>query len=237
MPLGRVKMLRSIVLLSSGLDSTVNFQVARNESTVTLALTFNYGQRAAAREMDRAQRMCEGAGVPHRGIDLPWLGEITQTALVNEGKELPAPSDLDDPEGGLRSAEAVWVPNRNGVFLNVAAAFAESVGASMIVVGFNAEEARTFPDNSPQFISQANKFFSLSTLSKPKVVCYTADLDKEAIVRLGRETGAPFEYIWPCYRGGGDLCRECESCRRTFRALEAAGATAWFEETRFRHDR
>lgn len=230
-------MLRSVVLLSAGLDSTVNVRQALNESEVVLALTFDYGQRAAAREAERAALMCRDLGVPHRVVELPWLGEITQTALVNEDAALPSPADLEDPEQGRLTAEAVWVPNRNGLFVNVAAAFAEAAAADMIVVGFNAEEARTFPDNSPHFLSAANKFLSLSTLRKPKVVCYTAHMDKEELLRLGRRLGAPLAYVWPCYRGGQDLCGECESCLRFFRALEAAGETRRFEQERYRDGR
>jgi 7-cyano-7-deazaguanine synthase len=226
-------MLKSIVLLSGGLDSAVNFRCALNETTVALALTFDYGQRSAPREIERAGMMCRLHDVPHRTVSLDWLADITQTALVNEEEALPSPGDLDDPVAGRKTAEAVWVPNRNGVFINIAAAFAESAGASMIVVGFNAEEARTFPDNSPKFLSAANRFLSLSTLSRPKVVCYTTDLDKKGIVDLGRTIDAPLGYVWPCYRGGEDLCGHCESCLRFFRALEACDSVDWFASVRF----
>lgn len=43
----------SIVLLSSGLDSAVAFKMALDDWGVELALTFDYGQRAAGKEIDR----------------------------------------------------------------------------------------------------------------------------------------------------------------------------------------
>ena len=75
-------------------------------------------------------------------LKLPWLSEITQTALVSAEKDLPAPTatSLDDPEESAARAATVWVPNRNGVFVAVGASFAESLGADTIVAGFNAEE-------------------------------------------------------------------------------------------------
>ncbi len=225
-------MIKSVVLLSAGLDSAVNFKMACDDGTVALALTFDYGQRAAPREIVMASRMCSLYGVPHKIVRLDWLAEITQTALVDVSKELPSPGDLDDAAETGASAQAVWVPNRNGVFVSVAAAFAESAGASMIVAGFNAEEARTFPDNSMRFIAAANKLLSLSTLSRPKVVSYTAEMDKARIVSEARRIGAPLQYVWPCYRGGKDLCRACESCMRMFRALEKSGSLEWFESLR-----
>ena len=57
----------------------------------------------------------------------------------------------------------MWVPNRNGVFIAIAAAFAESLGADLVVTGFNAEEAATFPDNSAAFAAAATESLRFST--------------------------------------------------------------------------
>ena len=46
----------AVVLLSGGLDSTVNFLAALVESNVMLALTFNYGQKAALPEIKIAKQ-------------------------------------------------------------------------------------------------------------------------------------------------------------------------------------
>ena len=173
-----------------------------------LALTFDYGQRAARREITASRAIAKSLRAPHRAIRLPWLGEVTGTALVNRKRALPRAID------GHRSAAAVWVPNRNGVFLNVCAAFAESLGAKWIVTGFNAEEAATFPDNSEAFVRAANHAFSFSTANGVKVVSYTARLDKAAIVRLGQKHGVPLEKTWSCYEGGRHPCGNCESCLR-----------------------
>jgi 7-cyano-7-deazaguanine synthase len=49
----------SIVLLSSGLDSVVAFKKELDEHGVSLAITFDYGQRAAAKEIEMAKRICK----------------------------------------------------------------------------------------------------------------------------------------------------------------------------------
>jgi hypothetical protein len=118
--------LRTVILLSGGLDSAVNLQKARQETESVLALTFDYGQKAAQEEITSASAMCSRVDVPHRTVPLPWLGEITATALVSPDRELPSPSEdeLDRPDESSERAAAVWVPNRNGVFVAVGAAFA-----------------------------------------------------------------------------------------------------------------
>jgi 7-cyano-7-deazaguanine synthase len=182
---------------------------------VVLALTFDYGQRAARREREASARIARRLGVPHRVVGIPWLAALTPTALVNRRAALPR---LEMSE---RSARAVWVPNRNGVFIEIAAAHAESLGATRLVTGFNREEAATFPDNSKPYVRAVNRALSYSTANGVRVTSFTADLDKRAIVRLGRRLGAPLDLVWPCYEGGRAWCRTCESCLRSLRALDA----------------
>ena len=218
---------KSVVLLSGGLDSTVAFRQAVDTTEVKLALTFDYGQRAAKREIAAAEAMAGLSGVPHAVIGLPWLKEVTKTALVDEGRELPklGMGDLDGETGKTGpSARAVWVPNRNGVFINIAAAYCEALEAELIFTGFNREEAATFPDNSPGFVDAVNDSLSYSTLSKVKVVSPTSSMDKNEIVRFGIENGAPLEHLWSCYEGGAVMCGRCESCLRLKRALDGAGS-------------
>ncbi len=207
--------MRSIVLLSGGLDSVVCLKRAVDETEVELALTFDYGQPAAEREAEASGKVCARLGVRQRTIQLQWLVELLPEGLK---EERPGP-ELGDKQAEAEAAKAVWVPNRNGVFVNVAAAFAEALGCEQIVAGFNAEEGASFPDNSEEYIDAANAALEVSTLSKPRLVSYTAGMNKREILRLGREIGAPLEHVWSCYYGGEEMCGECLSCRRLVRAL------------------
>ncbi len=225
----------AVVLLSGGLDSAVNLKRALDDGGVALALTFDYGQRAARREAAAAAVMCRQLEVRHRVVALPWLAEICATALVDQGKPVPKVQVCDLGERAVtegETADRVWVPNRNGVLVNAAAAFAEYLGASSVVAGFNAEEAATFPDNSADFVAAANAALAFSTRGKVSVKCYTHDLTKVEIVRMGREIGAPLPLVWSCYHGGSEHCWECESCARLERALRAAEAWEWFHAQR-----
>ena len=213
-------MKRSVVLLSAGLDSTVNLYQAREESDVVLALTFNYGQRAAQREIEHAAALAKKIGTRHHVIDLPWFRDFTKTSLVDSSMEIPTDAvSIDDLNASTHSAKAVWVPNRNGIFLNIGAAFAEGLQAEWLVPGFNLEEAQTFPDNSEAYLQAATRAFQFSTSNKVQVRCFTTDLTKPQIVALGKTLNVPLEMIWTCYFGGESQCGQCESCRRFNRAL------------------
>jgi 7-cyano-7-deazaguanine synthase len=209
-----------VVLLSSGLDSTVNLYAAAESGAVKLALTFNYGQRAAESEMRQARLIAGAIGVAHQIVELPWLRDITRTSLVNRDMAVPVGCDvsIDDLATSQKTAKSVWVPNRNGVLLNIAASFAEALGADCVVPGFNKEEAATFPDNTPEFMGALDRSFSYSTASQVKVKCFTDSMNKTEIVSLGKKLKVPFDLIWPCYFSGEKICGECESCQRFLRA-------------------
>ncbi len=215
----------SIVLLSSGLDSAVAFKMALDEWGVELALTFDYGQRSADKEVDCARRICERYGVRHEVIELPWLEDVTCTALVNRGEKVPTPTEaeLDERLKTLETAHAVWVPNRNGTFINVAGCFADAHNIEYIVCGFNAEEGATFPDNTPPFVEAINKSLYYSTENHGKVVAPVIDLDKVQIIKKGISIGAPLDLSWSCYYSGDRPCGKCESCMRRARAFKRAG--------------
>jgi len=217
--------MKSIALLSSGLDSVVATTRANNEGRVELALTFDYGQRAAVQEIFHASKVCEILGIKHRVIKIPWLSEISKSALTDLNSEIPEPADreLDIKEITEETAKQVWVPNRNGVFINIAASFAEAIEADAIIVGFDVEEAVTFPDNSRSYVEAVNTALSFSTMNKVKVTAPVINLNKSEIVALGLEINAPLEWSWSCYYGSENPCMKCESCRRRERAFRSIG--------------
>jgi 7-cyano-7-deazaguanine synthase len=147
--------------------------------------------------------------------------------LVNETVEVPklTPDVLDDAAVTLVSASSVWVPNRNGVFINIAAAYCETLQCAQVVVGFNVEEGTTFPDNTPEYMTAATLALSYSTLSGVRVHSPTVDLNKTQLVALGRQLNIPFHLVWSCYHGDEIMCGECESCQRLKRALAQADIT------------
>lgn len=212
-----------VVLLSAGLDSAFNLLKAQEQFNVALALTFNYGQRAAAREIDGAKKLASHYKVPHQVVDLPWFKDFTRSTLVNRTLRVPTGSDvkIDDLARSRETAKSVWVPNRNGIFLNIAAGFAEGLGASFVIPGFNLEEAQTFPDNSVAFMKSLDACFNFSTQSRVNTHCYSANLIKPQIVKEAKRLGLPFGMLWPCYQDGEKWCGTCESCQRFDRALAA----------------
>lgn len=214
-------MVKSVVLLSGGLDSFVSLALTHKEYNVELALTFDYGQKSVEREIFASKKICEFYKIQHKIIKLDWLKEITQTALVSE-KEIPLTTlnDLSSDEFTEKSAASVWVPNRNGAFLNIAAAYADSYDYDYIIFGANKEEGTTFPDNTQEFIDRINAAFEYSTQKKPKAYAPLINLNKNDIVKSAVAQSVPLELTRSCYATKEKHCGVCESCVRLKRALE-----------------
>jgi len=149
---------------------------------------------------------------------LPYFRQA-KTALLSSRYIVPKikAEHLDDLSVTRKTAQAVWVPNRNGLFLNIAAVYAEIREAKYILTGFNTEEAVTFPDNSRAFMKVANQFFSYATANKVKVL--GLNMTKEQIVKTALKLRVPLPFVWSCYFGHWRMCGECESCQRLKRAL------------------
>lgn len=194
-------------------------------SQIRLGLAFDYGQKAAAAEWRQAQVIAALYDIPLQKIDLPWLGQITRSALSTHSEqdlpEVPI-EDLDKVMAvTLDSANKVWVPNRNGLMLNIAACFADAAGDQEIITGFNAEEAATFPDNTPQFSEAMNRSLAFSTQSQSRVISYVQHLNKIEIVQEALRLAVPLASLWSCYLSAETHCGRCESCNRLKRGLQA----------------
>jgi 7-cyano-7-deazaguanine synthase len=216
-------MKKAISVLSGGLDCTVATSVFDKDYEIQ-AITFNYGQKAFAQELKASKAICERMNWTHEVIDLPWLAKISNSSL-NTDEDIPEVSseDLDDFEKSTETASSVWVPARNTVFTSIALSYAESIGAEIIIVGWNNEEGATFPDNSREYLESFNELIGVGSPEKIRIEAPAIDLTKEEIVELGLEVGAPMELSYSCYRGMDKQCGVCESCMRRKRAFEKMG--------------
>lgn len=212
---------KAIILLSGGLDSVVSLADEINKLDFKLALTFDYGQKSFEKEYNSSKQIAKYYNIKHECIKLDWLKNITTTSLVSNNLVPEIDTDkLDNKEITADSMKNVWVPNRNGLFINIAAAYADSFGYDYIVIGANKEEAATFSDNSKKFIEDITKSLETSTNKKVKVLAPLIDCNKDEIVKKALELKVPLKYINSCYNNTKKHCGKCESCNRLKRALQ-----------------
>jgi 7-cyano-7-deazaguanine synthase len=179
---------------------------------------FNYGQRSWPKEKQAILAIAQHYHLPVQLIDLDWLRHMVPKEYTSEF------------QGHATHLSDVWVPNRNGVMLNIAASIAEGMGADAVAFGANLDEAEAgFPDNGEEYWHTLNKSLRRSTLNHVKVWAPVGDLRKRDIVRRGIRLHAPLHHIWSCYADGDIHCGACASCGHLKRGLEGVeGVTIAF---------
>ena len=214
-------MTKAIILLSGGLDSVVSLAYLKEKYIDFLALTFDYSQKPAKTEIKSAKEIADFYHIEHKLIPLNWLGNISGSAL-NSSIEIPVLKEIELNNKNItkKSAKSVWVPNRNALFINIAASFAEAMGYNDIIIGANKEEGATFIDNSLEFINAVNNSLQYSVNTKIEVKAPLINMTKNDIVKKGIELNIPFRFIYSCYNGTVKHCGKCESCLRLKRALK-----------------
>jgi 7-cyano-7-deazaguanine synthase len=195
--------MRSLVLLSGGVDSTVVLadSVHRHGPDLVGAISFAYGQSHKRQELLSATAVASHYGVRHQLVN---LGSVFGASALTGVGEIPD-RHADAPD-------ATEVPGRNLVLLSVAAAVADGFGCERVAFGANAADAGGYPDCRPQFIEALRQVIMLGTKNRVFLHAPLLYCSKTEVVSVGRRLGAPLELTWSCYRGGDEPCGSCGAC-------------------------
>ena len=214
-------MRRAVVLVSGGLDSATALAIARNRGFDCYALSVAYGQRHDV-ELAAAKRIASAMDVrAHRVIPVD-LSSFGGSALTDPKIAVPEISTTGIP--------ITYVPARNTVFLSLALAWAESIGARDIFIGVNAVDYSGYPDCRPAFVKAFTKLANLATragVEGEEFLIHTPliELSKAQIIQRGVALGVEFGQTVSCYQPDthGRACGKCDSCRIRREGFAAAG--------------
>ena len=212
----------AVVLVSGGLDSATCLAIARAEGFACHALSFAYGQRHEA-ELAAARRVATALGaVQHRvmTIDLAAFGG---SALTDPSIAVP-----ETPSGGI---PVTYVPARNTIFLSMALAWSEVLGAHDIFIGVNAVDYSGYPDCRPEFIESFERMANRATragvedATRLRIRAPLIAMSKAEIIQRGRVLGVDYGLTVSCYQADaqGRACGACDSCRLRRDGFAAAG--------------
>jgi 7-cyano-7-deazaguanine synthase len=218
-----------VLLCSGGLDSCASFALL-SEKYKVFPIFIDYGQVSVELELNACKKISSHFKTTLNIVKLPWYKDLSSSnPLITPSNNLPSNINLNNSKETSESAKKVWLPNRNGLFLNIAACFAEKNNFSFISAGFNIEEAETFPDNSIDFIDAINNSLEYSTLTKVKFISPTAKLNKTEIAKIICDYNIE-NLFYSCYKSGDKMCGICESCKRSIRAFNTIGKLAKIKE-------
>ncbi len=216
-------MKKSIVLFSAGTDSTTAIYWALERYEKIFALTFDYGQRNRI-ELDMASKVAQKLSVPQKILRVD-LRQIGGSSLTDTKLSLPQYERMEEIEEGLPST---YVPFRNGIFLALAAAWAEVIGIKEIVCGFNVIDSPNYPDTRKQFVQAMQEAINLGTKAslspeKIQIIAPFLKMKKSDIIKEGLSLGADYSLAISCYSGEEIPCQKCSSCVLRQKAWEEVG--------------
>lgn len=200
--------MKFIHLFSGGLDSTTLLYHLLDGGHKVECLTFDYGQ-THRKEITVAKEFCRELKVPHHIVTMPLI--FKDCALVG-GKP-------------LGSAQSAIVPNRNMIFISIAAAYALEHGGTAVSWAANADDEDVFPDCRYQSF--------LKPLNEALRKCHTRRIEvhapflmegvtKKGVVQRAIKLGVPIDRTWSCYRGGDVPCGNCGACELRIEALSSS---------------
>ncbi|RUL88408.1 7-cyano-7-deazaguanine synthase QueC [Tautonia sociabilis] len=217
---------KAVVLLSGGLDSTTVLAESLALGYAPYALTILYGQRHAV-EREAARRVASAMGVERHvelEIDLRAFGGSALTDAI----AVPKDREEDEMAAGI---PVTYVPARNTIFLSMALAWAEAIGAFDLFIGVNCVDYSGYPDCRPEFLAAFERLAGLATKAgvegsgRYRIHAPLLKKTKDEIILRGVELGVDYGLTHSCYDpdGQGRSCGRCDSCRLRLAAFGRLG--------------
>ncbi len=209
--------MKTLVLLSGGMDSVTALHWARSEHEVVGAVSFDYGAKHNHREIPLAAWHCGETGVHHDVIELDFVNRLFASDLLKSGGEVPEGHYADE------NMKKTVVPFRNGIMLAIACGLAESREAEALVIAAHAGDHTIYPDCREPFMQGMAAAMREGTYPRIELLRPFIHLDKAGIAKLGASLGVDYGKTWSCYKGGELHCGRCGTCVERIEAFQLAG--------------
>lgn len=207
--------IKTIVVLSGGMDSTTLLYRMLNEGNEVKAISFNYGQRHS-RELEQASRTCKKLGVEHKIVDISFIKEIVSNSALT--------GDIPVPEGHYEaeSMKLTVVPNRNMIMASIAIGWAVNLDYDEIALGVHAGDHTIYPDCRPEFIDALSEIAAVANFKSIGIVAPYLYSDKGDIAIEGKRLGVDYSSTQTCYVGTAIPCGRCGACQERAEAFRKA---------------
>lgn len=211
--------MKALVVLSGGMDSATALAWAVGTYGVSEieTITFNYGSKHNERENLSAVNLCKHYGIGNKIVLMPFVNELFKSDLLKSGGEIPE-GHYADP-----CMKRTVVPFRNGIMLSIAAGYAESIGASVVVLGNHAGDHAIYPDCRSEFSVPMAEAIKHGTYTRIELIRPFEKMTKTDIAKEGGRLGVPYHLTYSCYKGAEKHCGKCGTCYERIEAFRDSG--------------
>lgn len=208
--------MKSVVLLSGGLDSQVLAEHLISKGDQLYCLSIHYGQRHN-KELAFANEFTRSRDLPHITLDLSGLNALLTSS--SQTGNIPVP----DGHYTENSMKLTVVPNRNMMLLSMAIAWAVDLKADRVAYAAHSGDHTIYPDCRPEFVEAMNRAAQLADWHQVQIYTPFVEMTKADIVKEGARLGLDFKGTWSCYKGLSEHCGACGTCVERKEAFELSG--------------
>lgn len=208
-------MKKALVIFSGGQDSTTLLHWATKNKLRELeveAITFDYGQKHSI-EIEQSKLICKKLKIKQTIIDISFLNTIVESALTSNG-DVNKINDKGLPDS--------FVPNRNQLFITLSHAYAQKIGAEILIGGMCETDFSGYPDCRQEFINAIELASNIGSDSNIIIETPLMFLDKNQTFDMAFKGGYLIDVIedsHSCYNGVRDVlndwgygCGDCPAC-------------------------
>lgn len=211
-----MKKYKALIVLSGGQDSVtcLGLAIKLYGAENVAAIGFNYGQQHAV-EINCATLICNRLDVPYKVIDISFFGKLVTSSLTGEGS-------VSDSHPANDDLPASFVPNRNALFLTIAHAYAQEIGATYVYTGVCETDYSGYPDCRSLFIGHMETALNVGYEVNIQFVTPLMHLTKAETFQLAEDSHClqmVLKDSHTCYEGDhtteniwGFGCGVCPSC-------------------------
>jgi len=199
-----------VLLASGGMDSTVlAYDLARKGEKIVL-LFMNYGQHCAEKELETLKKVLPE--LYKNNIKIIKIGDVYKES--NSRMIIEANLWTDNVV-----ANDLYLPYRNLLFLSIASAYAQSIGAENVYSAFiNSNHAKEI-DCSMEFFTKLETM--LESYGSVKINMPYRELSKTEVAKLGVRLKAPIASTYSCQVNSQNPCGACPNCVDRIDAMNA----------------
>jgi 7-cyano-7-deazaguanine synthase len=199
-----------VLLASGGMDSTVMaYDLASKRQNIIL-LFLDYGQHCAKKELDTLKKVLPECYADN--IRIIKIGDIYKESTSRMIVEANLWTDSV-------VADDLYLPYRNLLFLSIAAAYAQSIGAQNVYAAFiNSNHAKEI-DCSFEFFSRLGSL--LHAYGSVTIQMPYRELSKKEVAKLGLRLGAPIAATYSCQVNSENPCGVCPNCVDKIEAINS----------------
>ena len=217
-------MKKAVALVSGGMDSVTALYRANADHEVVAAMSFDYGSKHNHKEIPYARFHAEKLGIAHEVVSLGFMDALFDSHLLKSGGAIP------DGHYEAENMKQTVVPFRNGIMLSIAAGYAESQGATDLVIAAHSGDHTIYPDCRESFMQAMSAAVRLGTYAEIVIQRPFVSMTKAEIVTEAVRLKVDLKQTWSCYKGGEIQCGTCATCverREAFLLAEVEDPTEY----------